>query len=136
MVPHPQERPESRRMTASPATGRFDRALLLRLADWLAVAVAVVLPWSTSGTGICVALWLVVVLPTLDVAAVKRELQSAAGGLPALLWCLAVVGVLWADASWRERFQGLDSFHRLLISPLLLVQFRRSARGIWVVYGF
>ena len=46
-------------------------------------------------------------LPTLDPASVRRELESAAGGLPVLLWCLGVIGMLWADVSWTERFHGL-----------------------------
>ena len=40
----------------------FDRRRLLPLADWLAVGVAVSLPWSTSATSILIALWLVAVL--------------------------------------------------------------------------
>ena len=77
-----------------------------------------------------------VVLLTLDAAAVRRELLTAAGGLPVLLWALAAVGLLWADASWSERLAGFGSFNRLLIIPLLLAQFRRSDRGINVLFGF
>ena len=77
-----------------------------------------------------------VLLPTLDAAAAKRELITAAGGLPVLLWCLGAAGMLWADVGLGERLQGLDSFHRLLIIPLLLAQFRRSAHGERVLYGF
>jgi hypothetical protein len=106
------------------------------LADWLAVAVAVALPWSTSAVGIALAAWLIVFLPTLDVAALKRELGTPAGGLPVLIWCLGFIGMLWADVSWHERLAGLDGFHRLLVIPLLLVQFRRSEHGVWVVCGF
>ena len=116
--------------------GRFDRSSLATLADWAAVAVAVALPWSTSAVGVAIALWLVVLLPTLDLASVKRELATAAGGLPVVLWCLGVIGMLWTEVSWHDRFAGLDSFHRLLAIPLLLAQFRRSERGIWVVRGF
>ena len=116
--------------------GHFDRSFLVRLADLAAVAVAVTLPWSTSAVGIAIAVWLVVVLPTLDAASVKHELATAAGGLPVVLWCLGVIGMFWADVSWHDRFAGLDSFHRLLVIPLLLVQFRRSENGIWVVRGF
>jgi O-antigen ligase len=123
-------------MTALSTAARFDRAFFARLADLLAVAVAVSLPWSTSATGILIALWLVVVLATLDPAALKRELVTAAGGLPVLLWCLGAVGMLWADVSWIDRLQGLSSFSRLLIIPLLLTQFRRSERGRYVIYGF
>ena len=114
----------------------LDRASLATYADWAAVAVAVALPWSTSAVGIAVAVWLVMLLPSLDGACVKRELATAAGGLPVLLWCLGVIGMLWADVDWHDRFGGLNSFHRLLAIPLLLAQFRRSDNGIAIVWGF
>jgi O-antigen ligase len=76
-------------------------------------------------------------VPTLDAAAVRRELMSPAGGLPVLLWALGAIGMLWAEVSWSERFAGLSGFHKLLLIPLLLAQFRRpSARGDWVILGF
>jgi hypothetical protein len=37
---------------------------------------------------------------------------------------------------WSERLAGLEGFHKLLVIPLLFAQFRRSERGIYVVYGF
>ena len=114
----------------------FDVKTLSRTADWLAVAVAVSLPWSTSATGILIVLWLLAVLPTLDVATVRGELASPAGGLPVLLWALAALGMLWADVSWRERLGGFESFQRLLVIPLLLAQFRRSEFGFRVLFGF
>src|SRR6516164_11866519 len=123
-------------MIQSASFAHFDRSLLVRLSDWAAVAVAVALPWSTSGVGVAIALWLVVLLPTLGAASIKRELATAAGGLPVVLWCLSVIGMLWADVSWHDRFAGLDSFHRLLAIPLLLAQFRHSENGIWVIRGF
>jgi O-antigen ligase len=113
-------------MTAAP---RFDRASLMPLADWLAVGIAIVLPWSTSATGIFIALWLLVAIPTTEPAALKRELLTPAGGLPVLLWCLGAAGMLWADVGWIERLRGLDGFDRLLLIPLLLTQFRRSGQG-------
>jgi hypothetical protein len=113
-----------------------DRARLVLAADWLAVAVAAALPWSTSISGILIALWLMTVLPTLDVASVRRELMSPAGGLPVLLWALAVVGMLWADVDWRERLGGLGGLNKLLLIPLLLAHFRRSTNGRWVLLGF
>ena len=116
--------------------GHFDRSSLATLADRAAVAVAMALPWSTSAVGIAIAVWLLVLLPTLDAASVKRELATAAGGLPVLLWCLGLIGMLWADVSWHDRFAGLDSFHRLLAIPLLLAQFRRTGNGFWIVGGF
>jgi O-antigen ligase len=123
-------------MPAFSSTGRRGDLFLMRLADWLVVLVAIALPWSTSGTAICIVAWLVAVLPTLNLASVRRELESAAAGLPVLLWCFGVIGMLWADASWTERFQGLGSFHRLLVIPFLLAQFRRTAHSMPVIYGF
>jgi hypothetical protein len=123
-------------MPAFFSTVRRGDLFLVRLADWLVVLIAIALPWSTTGTEICIVLWLLAVLPTLDVAAIKRELKNPAGGLPVLLWCLGLTGILWANVSWSERFQGLDSFHRLLVIPVLLAQFRRSDHGARVIYGF
>ena len=114
----------------------FDRARLERAADALAVAAVVSMPWSTTATGILIALWLAALLPTLDWPMVRRELSTPAGGLPVLFFSLAVVGMLWADAPWRERLGGLESFHRFLTLPLLLAQFRRSGNGRWVAIGF
>jgi O-antigen ligase len=113
-----------------------DRSSLTTLADWAAVAVGIALPWSTSAVGIAIAVWILVLLPTLDATSVKREIATAAGGLPVVLWCLGAFGMLWADVSWHDRFAGLEGFHRLLAIPLLLAQFRRSENGIWVVRGF
>jgi O-antigen ligase len=113
-----------------------DRQSFLGLADCFAVGVAVSLPWSTSATSILVALWVLALLATLDVSALRREFISPAGGLPVLLWLLAVAGMLWAAVPWGERFGGLDSFHRLLAVPLLLAQFRNSGRGMLVLLGF
>ena len=123
-------------MTASVRAGLFDRQRLLALPDWLAIGVALSLPWSTSLTGIVIALWLLAVLPTLDRDMLWRELASPAGGLPVLLWAFAVFGMLWADVTWSERCGGLEGFLRLLAIPLLLAQFRRSDKGAWVLYGY
>ncbi len=114
----------------------LDRRRLVPVADWLAVALAASLPWSTSATGILVVLWLAAALPTLDVASVRRAVFTPAGGLPVLLWMLGVIGMLWADVSWSERLHGLGGFHKLLVIPLLIVHFRTSGRGREVLLAF
>jgi O-antigen ligase len=114
----------------------LDGRALQQIADWLAVGVAVSLPWSTSATGILVVLWLFAALPSLDLVSIKRELLSPAGGLPVVLWALATLGLFWADVNWGERLGGYAPFHRLLVIPLLLAQFRRSEHGIRVLIGF
>src|SRR4029450_12341508 len=81
-------------------------------------------------------LWLLAFVPTIDAAALRRELFSPAGGLPVLLWGAGALGMPWADCSWRERIAGLSGFHKLPVIPLLLVHCRRSAQGQWVILGF
>jgi O-antigen ligase len=123
-------------MTTLARRGLFDPIRLTRTADALAVAVAVSLPWSTSATGILVVLWLLPVFLTLDWPDVRRTVLTPAGGLPVLLVVLGVLGMLWADVSWAERWGGVESFFKLLVIPLLLVQFRRSDRGLPVFAGY
>jgi O-antigen ligase len=123
-------------MTSLIATSPFDRARLMPLADWFAVGVAVTLPWSTSGTSIFIVLWLLAVLPTMDAVSLRRVIAEPAVALPVALWFLAVAGMFWADVGWHERLGGLGSFHRFLLFPLLFVHFRRSERGMAVLYGF
>src|SRR5467141_2569760 len=127
----------SDRSLESPVVKESVRAPRLgQIADGLAAAVAVSLPWSTSATGVLVVVWLIALVPTLDAAAVRREALSGAGGLPLLLWMLAAIGMLWADVSWSERIAGLSGFHKLLLIPLLLAQFRRGGNANWVIIGF
>jgi len=121
---------------AAPTVAIGGRARLIPVADGLVTAVAVSLPWSTSATSILIVLWYLALLPTLDVAMLRREVLSAAGGLPVMLWVLGVVGMLWADVSWAERLAGLSGFHKLLLIPLLLAQFRRSGQAKWAFVGF
>jgi len=123
-------------MTAALRAKIPDPLALARLADWVAAGVAVSLPWSTSATSVLIALWLAAVLPTLSIDRVRRELATAAGGLPVLLWALAAVGLVWADAAWSERLADFARYQRLLAIPLLLAQFRRSEHGFWVFYGY
>jgi O-antigen ligase len=131
MTVMPPRNLESNAMAAAVRAPRLGQ-----IADGLAAAVAVSLPWSTSATSILIVLWIIAVVPTLDVASVRREVMSPAGGLPVLLWALGAVGMLWADVSWGERIAGLSGFHKLLVIPLLLAQFRRSPHANWVILGF
>src|SRR5262245_42299948 len=123
-------------MTESRFSKTIERMRHGEMADWFAVTVAVSLPWSTSATSILIVLWLLVVVPSLSPASVRREVATAAGGLPVLLWVIAVIGMLWAEVSWSERFLGLRGFHKLLLIPLLLAHFRRSQRAKWVILAF
>lgn len=123
-------------MAILPTTFRLPEARLVQIADGLAVAVAASLPWSTSATGILVGLWLLAVLPTVDLAGLRREILTPAGGLPVLLVALGLLGILWTEVSWRTAFVGLTPFAKLLIIPLLFFHFRRSERGMAVLAAF
>ena len=105
-------------------------------ADWLAVAVAVSLPWSTSATSILLVLWLIALIPTLDWSALRGQLTTAAGGLPVMLFLLGALGMAWADVTWHARLGGLDGFARLLTIPLLMAQFSRADGGRRVLVGY
>jgi hypothetical protein len=115
---------------------RIDREKLARLAEGLAVAVAVSLPLSTSATSILVVLWLLALAPTLTWADLRRQLMTPAGGLPVLLTLLGIAGMAWSDVTLPERWGGVDSFLKLLVIPVLMAQFEKSGRGYRVFIGF
>src|SRR5262245_15209804 len=120
-----------------PSSRLFGRDRLALIADGLAVALAMALPWSTSATGIFAALLLVVMIATLDRSQLDRVLATPAGGLPIVLLALATVGMLWAtDATLAERLDALKPYLKLLFIPVLMLQFSRSSRGAWVMIGF
>ncbi|HEX2654703.1 MAG TPA: O-antigen ligase family protein [Xanthobacteraceae bacterium] len=114
----------------------LDRTKFLRLADFFAAALAASLPWSTSATGILAVLWLLTVIPALDLQSLRRVCLTPAGYLPLILVGLGVAGMLWADVPWVDRFNGLSSFLKLLFIPLLLCHFTRSERGHHVLIAF
>ena len=113
-----------------------ERARLAPLADRLAIAAAVTLPWSVTASSIAIIVWLLVVLPTLDWRALRRSFSIPAGAMPVLLLLLAIVGVAWSSATPAEQFGSIKIFARLLIIGVLFVQFQRSERGLHVVGAF
>lgn len=109
---------------------------LRTLADGLAAAVAVSLPWSTSATAILVVAWLLTLIPTLQRDDLPEVMRKPAAYLPVALVAVGALGMLWADASWAERSRGLSGFLKLLVLPLLFLQFRRPANAHWALIGF
>jgi hypothetical protein len=53
-----------------------------------------------------------------------------------LLFLFGLFGMAWADVSWPARWNGLDSFFKFLVIPLLFTQFRRSDCGMRVFAGY
>jgi O-antigen ligase len=104
--------------------------------DLLAVAVAALLPWSTSGVAIFVLLWIAALIPTLEIRSFINSLQRPVSFLPIALFVLALAGTLWSDAAWGARLYAVGPTAKLLVLPLLLYHFQRSSRGLWVLAAF
>ena len=117
-------------------TELLSRQRLGNCADWLAVAVAVALPWSTTLTGVFIALWAVTLIASWDITQRLREPWRVAGVLPVALWAFAAAGTLWAHVPLTERIDGLNAFHKFLAIPFLAIQFRDCGRGMRVLVGF
>ena len=114
----------------------FDRSALILYVDLATVLIAVLLPWSTTGVVIASVLWLIVLVPTIELAAFWRSLKRPICVLPIAMFALASVGMLWSDAPWGERLHAVGPTFRLLMLPLLLYHCERSPRGKWVFIAF
>ena len=114
-----------------------DPAAWAKTADVIAVLVAASLPWSTTLVSIFMAVWVVTLLPTLQLKPFLRSLSRPECIFPIALFLLAVVGTLWAtDIPWAARMRGVNPTAKLLAIPLLIFHFERSSRGIGVFAGF
>ena len=67
-------------MATLPIASGVHLSRLSKIADGLAGAVAVSVPWSTSATIILLVLWLIALIPTLTWSDMRRELMTAIGG--------------------------------------------------------
>jgi len=114
----------------------FDRRRFIRAADGFAILLAITIPWSTSAAGICAALYVLAVLPTLDAARLRTIRAIPALWLPIALVALGALGMLWADVAWAERLRGFEPMAKLLVLPLALLHFRQSERAHWVIAAF
>ncbi len=104
--------------------------------DLLTVLIAILLPWSTTGVVIAAVLWVIALVPTLEVGAFLRSLKRPICVLPIAMFALALVGTLWSDASWGERLYAIGPTAKLLMLPLLFYHCERSPRGVWVFFAF
>ncbi|VIO75041.1 O-antigen ligase family protein [Bradyrhizobium ivorense] len=111
-------------------------AAYLGVNDTLIVLAAAALPWSTTALTVFLLLWLVAVIPTIDWEQFILDLATPACALPVALVALALLGLLWSEASWAERLHGLKPLGKLLLLPFLLGYFKRSQRGPQVFWAF
>jgi hypothetical protein len=114
----------------------LDRVHPVALADYLAAAVVISLPWSTSATSILAPLWAVAATMTLDGKSLRRIVAVPAATIPMALVVLAVAGTLWSEVAWPVRLSGITPFLKLLMIPLLFAQFSRSDRSEMVLAAF
>lgn len=113
-----------------------DPAARILNVDLLAVVIAILLPWATSGVVIFVVLWIIALTPTLEPRRFLRSLRRPICLAPIALFMLALVGTLWSDVSWDARFHAVGPAGKLLVLPLLLYHFERTARGVWILIAF
>jgi len=111
-------------------------ARLMLVADWLAVAAAVSLPWSTSVTSILTGAWVVVALFTLDRESIERVRWMAAVVFPLAIAVYAILAVTWSDVAWPLRLRSLPTVVKLAVIPLFLIHFRRTGAYGPVFIGF
>lgn len=104
--------------------------------DLIAVVVAAVLPWSTSGVAIGMVLWFIVLAATLELRPFLGTLRRSICLLPIALIVLAALGTLWSDAPWGARLHALSPIAKLIALPFLFYHFERSQRGMWVFIAF
>jgi O-antigen ligase len=105
-------------------------------ADIFAILIAASLPWSTTLVAIFCAAFLVSMVPFLDVRGFAASLRRPVCVLPIALFALALAGTLWSDAPWAVRLHALGQASKLLMLPVLLYHFERSARGLHVMIAF
>jgi O-antigen ligase len=113
-----------------------DPAARILNVDLLTVLVAALLPWSTSGVVVVTVIWLIALIPTLDLRAFVRSLMRPICALPIGLFVLAVAGTLWSDAPWGARLYAIGPTLKLLMLPVLFYHFERSARGVQALIAF
>jgi O-antigen ligase len=119
-----------------PARRWRDPATWITTADVFAILVAISLPWSTSLVGIFAPVMLLSLAPFFDAPAFLRTLRRPISIGPIALFLLAVIGMLWSDATWAERLHAVNPTAKLLVLPFLFYHFERSRRGQWVFSAF
>ncbi|MDI1266344.1 MAG: O-antigen ligase family protein [bacterium] len=113
-----------------------DPAAWSKTSDFVAVLLALSLPWSTSLVGILGVVFVVTVAPTVEWRPFLQSLKRPVCALPIAMSALALVGTLWSDAAWGVRFYAVSPASKLLVLPILIYHFERSSRGMWVLIAF
>ena len=113
-----------------------NRNLISDAVDGLVFGAAFALPWSTSAASVFIVLAILLLPFSTGVRPVISKLRSAAGGTPVAFVAFAAAGIAWSTASWAENLGAWDSYGKLLLVPLLLVQYQSSPYGARILAGF
>lgn len=108
----------------------------LLCADVYPALAAAALPWSTTLVSVFVAIWLIVVIPTLELKRFLISLKRPISLAPLALFALALIGLAWTDDTWAVRLQGMTPLVKFAVMPLFIYHFSRSRRGYWVFIAF
>ena len=100
---------------------------LWRSADVVALCIVATLPWSTSGTSICLAIWLLLILPRTSWRPLLQEARASSGVFASGLFLLTALSVLWSDGLAQEKLNGVGAVAKLTVIPVLIVHV--SGRG-------
>ena len=114
----------------------FDPEGRIRNVDRLAVPIAVLLPWTTTGVAIAAVVWVLALLPTIEPRALLASLRRPASALPIAFVVLVLLGMLWSIAPGYDRLHQLSEVAKFLVLPLLIYHFERSPHGMTLFTAF
>ncbi len=107
------------------------------IADIAALALAAILPWSTSGTAIAAVIFIAASLGSLEWKSFSRVLARPVIYVPLAFVALFALGMVWAtEIDWKARLHGLNPALRFCVLPLLFYHFEHSERGWQVAKAF
>jgi O-antigen ligase len=107
---------------------------VLAARHWAAVATAFTLPWSTSGQAISGGMFVLLALATTDGKAWRATLARPAAMLPALLFLLLLVAMLWSPDPFGAG--GITHYAKLLLIPLVMAAAITPRQAIQIGFGF
>jgi O-antigen ligase len=117
-------------------SARRDPAARILNVDLLTGLIAILLPWTTTGASIAVALWAIAFVFTVDLRDFAASLKRPASALPLAFVGLVLLGLLWSEGSLQDGVRQLSQVGKLLVLPLLIYHFARSSRGTMVFTAF
>lgn len=99
-----------------------------------AVLTAFLLPWSTSGLAIAMAIFLLLAAFTIKSIDIFSTLRSTAGIIPILLFLLMCLGMLWSTEPLGPG--GVSHYVKLLLIPIVMSTAFTPKQALHVGYGF